>query len=156
MKRIAETIPSLSPIKAIYFKKERAKTMKNTLPNLVVNGRTYTPATNATKMGKYLLKNFDSEAFSLSELVPDLSGYAINTCFKFDNENMTYVLSFAGHKDEFSVVTGPILTKEMIKEGFILLSVNALNDRLKFEGVEFWKTGIDWFNDMESTIVYSN
>ena len=125
------------------------------LPNVKLSGQTYKPAINATKIAKFLLENFDNEAFDLSELVSDLEGKAVQTVFKFNENEKTYTLSFSGNKDEFSLISGPILTKEMIKEGFILLSINALNDRLKFEGVEFWKNGLAWFNNEEPETVFA-
>lgn len=125
------------------------------LPPITLNGRTYKPAINATKTAKFLLENFDNEAFDLSELVSDLEGQAVQTVFKFNENEKTYVLSFSGHKDEFSLIMGPIMAKAMIKENFVLLATQALNDRLKFEGVEFWKTGNAWFHGMESTTVYA-
>ena len=130
--------------------------MENTLPNIVVNGRIYTPAISLEETTKFLLENFENEAFPLSELVSDLEGKAIQTVFKFDENEKIYTLSFSGNKDEFSVISGPILTKEMIKAGFIALSANALNERLQNEGVQFWKTGFDWFQGKEPETVYSN
>lgn len=128
--------------------------MKQQLPNLTISGRTYTPAISLEETAKFLLENFDNEAFDLSELVSDLEGQAVQTVFKFDENEKTYALSFSGHKDDFSLIMGPILTKEMIKAGFIALSANALNDRLKFEGVEFWNSGLDWFQGKEQTTVF--
>ena len=130
--------------------------MTKQLPPIQLSGQTYKPTINVTKTAKFLLENFDNEAFDLSELVSDLEGQAVQTVFKFDENEKTYTLSFSGDKDEFSLIMGPIMTKAMIKENFVLLATQALNDRLKFEGVEFWETGHAWFHGMESTTVYSN
>ena len=126
--------------------------MNQQLPNIIVNGRTYKPAIDATETAQYLLKNFDDESFQLSELVPDLEGQAVQTVFKFDENG--YVLTFSGHKDEFSLIMGPILTLDIIKEGFIALSANALNDRLQNEGVQYWLSGREWFHSMEPQLVF--
>lgn len=127
--------------------------MKNTLPNLTINGRTYTPELSLEETTKFLLENFDDESFQLSELVPDLEGQAVQTVFKFDENG--YVLTFSGNKDEFSLIMGPILTLDMIKAGFIALSANALNDRLQNEGVQYWPNGREWFHGMEPKIVFA-
>lgn len=128
--------------------------MKN-LPNLTINGRIYTPATSVTNMVKFLLKHFDDESFSSSELVSDLVTPTVTTVFKFNDENNTYILSFSGHKDEFSLISGPVLSRDMIKEGVILLVVNERNERLQNEGVQYWKTGLDWFQGKEPETVYA-
>lgn len=87
------------------------------LPNLVVNGRTYTPATNAETMVNYILEWFDDEAFSSSSLVPDLYESLVSLVFKLDNNKGTYCLSFSGDKDEFAVIEGPIFIQRYGKIG---------------------------------------
>lgn len=126
------------------------------LPTITISGRTYKPATSATNMVKFLLKHFDDEAFSSSELVSDLVTPTVTTVFKFNDENNTYILSFSGHKDEFGLISGPVISRDMIKETIILLDVNALNDRLQNEGVQYWKTGLAWFQGKEPTTVFAN
>lgn len=128
--------------------------MKN-LPNLTISGRTYTPATTFKNMANYILEWFDDESFSSSELVSDLSERFVSLVFKLDNSNGTYCLTFSGDKDEFAVIEGPILSKDMVKSGVLINAVETLQDNLEREGVDYWNNGREWFHDMEPKLVYA-
>lgn len=129
--------------------------MTTQLPNLTINGRTYTPATNAETMTNYILEWFDDEYFLSSSLVPDLHENLVSLVFKLDNVKGTYVITFSGDKDEFAVIEGPILSKDMIKSGVLVNAVETLQDNLKQEGVEYWPNGREWFHGMESQLVFA-
>lgn len=121
--------------------------MTTQLPTLTINGRTYTPATNAETMVNYILEWFDDEAFSSSSLV--------SLVFKLDNNKGTYCLSFSGDKDEFAVIEGPFLSKDMVKAGVLINAVETLQDNLEREGVDYWTNGREWFHDMEPQLVFA-
>lgn len=130
--------------------------MNQQLPNIIVNGRTYKPALDATETAEYLLENFDDEAFSSSELVSDLEEKAVNIVYKLDDENGTYALTFSGSRDEFPTLEGPLLSKDMIKAGVISFSVEILELKLKTQGALLWKDGYSEFRNDEPETVYSN
>lgn len=127
--------------------------MKN-LPNITISGRTYTPATTFENMTAYILGWFDEESYSSSTLVSDLSENFVSLVFKLDNEKQTYCLTFSGDKDEFAVIEGPILSKDMIKSGVLVNAVESLQDSLE-NGVELWLSGHAWFYGMESELVFA-
>ena len=128
--------------------------MKN-LPNLTISGRIYTPATTFKNMAEYILEWFDDEAFSSSSLVSDLHENFVSLVFKLDNEKQTYCLTFSGDKDEYSVIEGPFLSKEMIKENVLINAVESLQESLEREGVDYWPNGREWFHDMEPQLAYA-
>lgn len=128
--------------------------MKN-LPNLTISGRTYTPATTAETIVNYILEWFDEESFCSSSLVPDLHENLVSLVFKLDNNKGTYCLSFSGDKDEYGVIEGPFLSKDMIKESVLINAVETLQDNLEREGVDYWNNGREWFHDMEPKLVYA-
>lgn len=127
--------------------------MTTQLPTLTINGRTYTPATNAETMANYILEWFDDEAFSSSSLVPDLHENFVSLVFKLDETNRTYLITFSGDKDEFAVIEGPILSRDMVKSGVLRNSVELLQDALK-NGVDYWPNGREWFHGMEPQLVF--
>lgn len=129
--------------------------MTTQLPTLTINGRTYTPATNAETMANYILEWFDDEAFSSSSLVPDLHENLVSLVFKLDNVKGTYVITFSGDKDEFAVIEGPILSKDMVKASALKNSVELLQESLEREGVDYWNNGREWFHDMEPQLIYA-
>lgn len=129
--------------------------MTKQLPNITINGRTYTPATTFENMVKYILEWFDEESFCSSSLVPDLHENLVSLVFKLDNNKGTYCLSFSGDKDEYGVIEGPFLSKDMIKESVFINAVETLQDNLEREGVDYWTNGRKWFHDMEPQIVYA-
>lgn len=116
--------------------------MATQLPNLTISRRTYTPATNAETMANYILEWFDDEAFSSSSLVPDLHENFVSLVFKLDETKRTYVITFSGDKDEFAVIEGPILSKDMVKSGVLV------------NGVDYWSNGREWFHSMEPQLVF--
>lgn len=128
--------------------------MKN-LPNITINGRTYTPATTFENMANYILEWFDDEAFSSSSLVPDLHENFVSLVFKLDETKRTYVITFSGDKDEFAVIEGPILSKDMVKSGVLVNAVESLQDGLERKGVEYWNNGREWFHSMEPQLVFA-
>lgn len=128
--------------------------MNTQLPNITISGRTYTPATNAETMANYILDWFDDEAFSSSSLVSDLHENFVSLVFKLDNNKGTYVITFSGDKDEFAVIEGPILSRDMVKSGVLRNSVELLQDALK-DGVDYWPNGREWFHGMEPQLVYA-
>ena len=123
---------------------------------LTISGRTYTPATTFENMSNYILKWFEDESYEPSTLVSDLSESFVSLVFKLDNEKQTYCLTFSGDKDEYSVIEGPILSKDMIKSDVLKHHAELLQEYLNTYGVELWETGHAWFHGMESTTVYSN
>lgn len=125
------------------------------LTNLTISGRTYTPATSAENMTAYILEWFDDEAFSSSTLVPDLHENLVSLVFKLDNNKGTYCLSFSGDKDEYAVIEGPFLSKDMVKTNVLINAVETLQDNLEREGVDYWPNGREWFHDMEPQLVYA-
>lgn len=125
------------------------------LPTITINGRTYKPALDATETAEYLLENFDGEAFSLSELVSDLEGQAIQTVVKLDNETNTYALTFSGHKDEFSLIQGRLLTLDMITNEGIYYTLKGIIKDLKESGTSYWSSGLDWFQGKEPETVFA-
>lgn len=128
--------------------------MTTQLPTITISGRTYTPATTFENMANYILEWFDEESYSSSSLVSDLSENFVSLVFKLDNEKGTYVITFSGDKDEFAVIEGPILSKDMVKSGVLRNSVELLQDALK-DGVEYWPNGREWFHGMESQLIYA-
>ena len=127
--------------------------MKN-LPNITISGRTYTPATNAETMANYILEWFDDESYSSSSLVSDLSENLVSLVFKLDNEKGTYSITFLGDKDEFAVIEGPILSRDMVKSGVLINAVETLQDNLERNGVDYWPNGREWFHSMEPQLVF--
>ena len=105
-------------------------------------------------MSKYILDWFDEESYSSLTLVSDLSESFVSLVFKLDNEKQTYCLTFSGDKDEFAVIEGPILSKDMVKESVLKNSVELLQDALK-DGIDYWPNGREWFHDMEPQLVYA-
>lgn len=128
--------------------------MENNLPNLVVNGRNYTPATTFENMTAYILEWFDEESYEPSTLVSDLSENFISLVFKLDNEKGTYAITFSGDKDEYGVIEGPILSKDMVKSGVLINAVESLQESLE-NGVDYWPSGHAWFHSMEPQLVYA-
>ena len=126
-----------------------------TLPKIKLSGRTYTPATTFENMTAYILEWFDEESFCSSSLVPDLHENLVSLVFKLDNEKQTYCLTFSGDKDEYGVIEGPFLSKDMIKESVFINAVETLQDNLEREGVNYWPNGREWFHDMEPQLVYA-
>lgn len=122
---------------------------------LTISGRTYTPATTFENMVTYILDWFDDESFSSSSLVPDLHENLVSLVFKLDNEKGTYVITFSVDKDEYSVIEGPILSKDMIKSGVLKHHAELLQEHLNNYGVELWETGHAWFHGMESQLVFA-
>ncbi len=122
---------------------------------LIINGRTYTPATTFKNMAEYILEWFDDEAFSSSSLVPDLHENFVSLVFKLDNEKGTYVITFSGDKDEYGVIEGPILSKDMVKSGVLVNAVESLQESLERNGVDYWDNGREWFHDMEPKLIYA-
>lgn len=129
--------------------------MTTQLPKIKISGRTYTPATTFENMVNYILEGFDEESFCSSSLVPDLHENLVSLVFKLDNNKKTYCLSFSGDKDEYSVIEGPFLSKDMIKEGVLVNAVETLQNCLEIEGVDYWPNGREWFHDMEPQLVYA-
>lgn len=129
--------------------------MTTQLPTIAINGRTYTPATTFENMTNYILEWFDDEAFSSSSLVPDLHENLVSLVFKLDNNKGTYSITFSGDKDEFAVIEGPILSKDMVKAGVLINVVETLQDNLEQEGVDYWNNGREWFHDMEPQLIYA-
>lgn len=125
--------------------------MNTQLPNIVVNGRIYTPALSLEDTTNYLLSNFDQESFPLSEIVPDLEGQAIQTCYKLDKENETYSITFFD-KDEFPCLAGYLYERDEIEN--ILVSTYELKQRLKDTGVTYWPSGCAWFRGIEPKTMY--
>lgn len=128
--------------------------MTNQLPPITISGRTYTPATNAETMANYILEWFDDEAFSSSSLVPDLHENLVSLVFKLDNNKGTYCLSFSGDKDEYGIIEGPILSKDMVKAGTLKNAVESLQESLERNGVDYWPNGREWFHSMEPQLVF--
>nr|DAR48182.1 MAG TPA: hypothetical protein [Caudoviricetes sp.] len=129
--------------------------MTTQLPPITISGRTYTPATTFENMTAYILEWFDDEAFSSSSLVPDLHENLVSLVFKLDNNKGTYSITFSGDKDEYAIIEGPFLSKDMIKSGVLINAVENLQDNLEREGVEYWPNGREWFHDMESQLVFA-
>ena len=111
------------------------------MKTIKINGRTYTPATTFENMVNYILEWFDDEAFSSSSLVPDLHENLVSLVFKLDNNKGTYCLSFSGDKDEYGVIEGPFLSKDMINTSVLINAVKNLQDNLEREGVDYWPNG---------------
>lgn len=116
---------------------------------------TYTPATTFENMTAYILEWFDEESYSSSSLVSDLTESFVSLVFKLDNNKGTYCLSFSGDKDEYAVIEGPFLSKDMIKSGVLINAVESLQDSLERNGVELWPSGHAWFHGMESQLVFA-
>ena len=128
--------------------------MKN-LPTLTISGRTYTPATTFENMANYILEWFDEESYSSSSLVSDLHENFVSLVFKLDNNKGTYVITFSGDKDEYGVIEGPILSRNMVKSGVLVNAVESLQERLERNGVDYWSNGREWFYDMEPQLIYA-
>lgn len=129
--------------------------MTTQLPTLTISGRTYTPATTFENMTEYILEWFDDESYSSSSLVSDLHENFVSLVFKLDKEKQTYCLTFSGDKDEYSVIEGPFLSKEMIKENVLINAVESLQESLEREGVQYWPNGREWFHGMEPKLVFA-
>ena len=129
--------------------------MTTQLPNLTISGRTYTPATTVKNMANYILDWFEDESFSSSSLVPDLHENLVSLVFKLDNNKGTYSITFSGDKDEYSVIEGPFLSKDMVKSGVLINAVETLQDNLERTGVDYWNNGREWFYDMEPQLIYA-
>ena len=129
--------------------------MTTQLPALTISGRTYTPVTTFENMTAYILEWFDDEAFSSSSLVPDLHENLVSLVFKLDNNKGTYSITFSGDKDEYAVIEGPILSKDMVKAGVLINAVESLQDNLERTGVDYWNNGREWFYDMEPQLIYA-
>lgn len=127
--------------------------MTTQLTTLTIRGRTYTPVTTAETMANYILEWFDEESYSSSSLVSDLSESFVSLVFKLDNEKGTYAITFSGYKDEFAVIEGPILSKDMVKSGVLVNAVESLQDSLE-NGVDYWPNGREWFHGMEPQLVF--
>ena len=125
------------------------------LPNLTISGRTYTPATTFENMTEYILEWLDDEAYSSSSLVSDLSENFVSLVFKLDNNKGTYAITFSGDKDEYGVIEGPFLSKDMVKSGVLINAVESLQDSLERNGVDYWNNGREWFHDMEPQLIYA-
>ena len=125
--------------------------MENTLPNIVVNGVIYSPVLSLEDTTKYLKENFDLESFPLSEIVPDLQGQAIQTCYKLDKESETYSITFFD-KDEYPCLAGYLYEREEIEN--ILVSTYELKQRLKYTGATYWSSGYAWFRGIEPKTMY--
>ena len=125
--------------------------MNQQLPNIIVNGRIYTPALSLEDNIKYLQNNFEAESFPLSEIVPDLQGQAIQTCYKLDPVNGTYSITFFD-KDEFPCLAGYLYEYEEIEN--LLVSTYELKQRLKDIGVTYWENGYSWFHGVAPTTIY--
>lgn len=87
-------------------------------------------------------------------MVSDLSESFVSLVFKLDNVKGTYAITFSGDKDEYAVIEGPILSKDMVKEGVLKNSVELLQDSLE-NGVDYWPNGREWFHSMEPQLVYA-
>ena len=129
--------------------------MTTQLPTLTISGRTYTPATTFENMTEYILEWFDDESYSSSSLVSDLSENFVSLVFKLDNNKGTYVITFSGDKDEFGVIEGPILSRDMVKSGVLRNSVELLQDNLERNGVDYWSNGREWYYGMEPKLVFA-
>lgn len=129
--------------------------MTNQLPPITISGRTYTPATTFENMANYILEWFDDESYCSSSLVSDLHKNFVSLVFKLDNNKGTYVITFSGDKDEFAVIEGPILSRDMVKSGVLINAVETLQDNLEREGVDYWPNGREWFHDMEPQLIYA-
>lgn len=127
--------------------------MTTQLPTITISGRTYTPATTFENMTAYILEWFDDESYCLSVLVSDLSENFVSLVFKLDETKRTYVITFSGDKDEFAVIEGPILSKDMVKSGVLRNSVELLQDALK-DGVDYWPNGYSWFHGIDPKTMY--
>ena len=125
------------------------------MKTIKLNGRTYTPATTFDNMTAYILDWFDEESYSSSTLVSDLNENFVSLVFKLDNVKDTYVITFSGDKDEFAVIEGPILSKDMVKSGVLVNAVESLQDSLERNGVDYWDNGREWFHDMEPKLIYA-
>ena len=125
--------------------------MENTLPNIIVNGVIYSPALSLEDNIKYLQDNFEVESFPLSEIVSDLQGQAIQTCYKLDKENETYSITFFD-KDEFPCLAGYLYERDEIKN--LLVSTYELKQRLKETGVTYWPSGCEWLRGIEPKTMY--
>mgnify|MGYP006946829073 CR=1 FL=1 len=125
------------------------------LPILTISGQTYKPAISLKDTVDFLKEHFQNEAFSLSELVSDLEGQAIQTVVKLDNETNTYALTFSGHKDEFSLIQGRLLTLDMITNEGIYYTLKGIIKDLKESGASYWPNGREWFHNMEPQLVYA-
>ena len=125
--------------------------MTTQLPNITISGRIYAPALYLEDNIKYLQENFDLESFPLSEIVPDLQGQAIQTCYKLDKENETYSITFFD-KDEFPCLAGYLYERDEIDN--LLVSTYELKQRLKDTGVTYWSSGYAWFRGIEPKTMY--
>lgn len=121
------------------------------LPNLVVNGRIYTPALSLEDNIQYLKDNFKAESFPLSEIIPDLQGQAIQTCYKLDKEQETYSITFFD-KDEFPCLAGHLFEIDELEN--LLVATYELKQRLKDTGVTYWSSGCAWFRGIEPKTMY--
>lgn len=127
--------------------------MKNLQP-ITISGRTYTPATTFDKMTQYILDWFDDESYPSSSLVSDLTENFVSLVFKLDNNKRTYVITFSGDKDEYAVIEGPILSRDMVKAGVLVNAVESLQESLE-NGVDYWPNGREWFHGMEPQLVFA-
>ena len=127
--------------------------MTNQLPPITISGRTYTPATTFDNMTAYILDWFDEESYPSSTLVSDLTENLVSLVFKLDNNKGTYVITFSGDKDEYGVIEGPILSRDMVKSGVLVNAVESLQDSLE-NGVDYWPNGREWFHSMEPQLVF--
>ena len=121
---------------------------------LTISGRTYTPATTFENMTAYILEWFEEESYCSSSLVLDLTENFVSLVFKLDNVKRTYVITFLGDKDEYAVIEGPILSRDMVKTGVLRNSVELLQDSLE-NGVDYWNNGREWFHGMEPQLVFA-
>ena len=125
--------------------------MENTLPNIVVNGVIYSSALSLEDNIKYLQDNFEAESFPLSEIIPDLQGQAIQTCYKLDKEQETYSITFFD-KDEFPCLAGHLFEIDELEN--LLVATYELKQRLKDTGVTYWPNGYSWFHGIEPKTMY--
>lgn len=123
------------------------------LPNLTISGRTYTPATTFENMTAYILDWFNEESYPSSSLVSNLHENFVSLVFKLDETKRTYVITFSGDKDEFAVIEGPILSRDMVKAGVLKNAVESLQESLE-NGVDYWPNGREWFHGMEPQLVF--
>ena len=128
--------------------------MTTQLPTLTISGRTYTPATTFENMTAYILEWFDEESYPSSSLVSDLTDNFVSLIFKLDETTRTYVITFSGDKDEYGVIEGPILSRDMVKSDVLRNSVELLQDALK-DGVDYWPNGREWYHGIEPQLVYA-
>lgn len=125
------------------------------LPNITISGQKYTPAISLKYTVQFLKDNFQNEAFSISDIVSDLEGLAIQTVIKLDNSNGTYCLTFSGDKDEFSLIQGRLLMLDMITNEGIYYTLKGIIKDLKESGASYWPNGLSWFHNEEPETVFA-